>query len=58
MYAVKKAQGEDIWTVGIHHYSGGSTIWYSLRDCSSDEEAFAFINYLNGGKGNPFPGSD
>jgi hypothetical protein len=28
--------------------------WRDLRDCATKEEAFAFINYLNGGDGKAF----
>jgi hypothetical protein len=47
MYAVKKAQGEDIWTVGIVDGS----VWLPLKDFHSEDHAFALINYLNGGNG-------
>jgi len=36
-----------LWTVGAAHDRNN---WVPLRDCSSAEEAMAWLSYLNGGE--------
>jgi len=40
------SRDDKIYTVGAEHHDGS---WCPLRDCSSQEEAMAWISYLNGG---------
>jgi len=60
MYVVKFSPTDRLHTVGYnepHVERGSNATFYkfvAMRDCSSESEAFAFINYLYGGEGNLF----
>ncbi len=46
-----------LWTVGYWKPPEDNTVgprFTAIRDCGSIEEAAAFINYLNGGRGEKF----
>ena len=56
MYTIRKARGENLWTVGYleprtYDVGGTSYEWFGLEDFNNRYSAFAFINYLNGGSG-------
>jgi hypothetical protein len=45
----------DVWSVGYFDIElDGERVFRELRKCDSGDEAAAFINYLNGGSGQPF----
>jgi hypothetical protein len=55
MHVYIKAKEERVWTVGFYgppeshtqpHYR-----WHPLRNFDSEDSAAAYVNYLNGGKG-------
>jgi hypothetical protein len=50
-YVHKYVPGDRLWCVG---WVGADGEWHVLRDCGSGDEAAAFLNYLNGGTGEPF----
>jgi len=41
-----KKTDKELWTVGVLDRGG----WEPLRDCSSKDEAMAWLSYLNGGE--------
>lgn len=49
-YAVRKTEGG--YTVGSWCDYNGK--WEPMRDFPSDEDCYAFMNYLNGGQGRVF----
>jgi hypothetical protein len=51
MYVHRYSRTERLWEVG---YIGSDGEFHVIRDCGTNDEAAAFINYLNGGNGNPF----
>jgi len=55
--ATNDGNGGVLYTVGTWHPPHGGlpeAQWLALRDCKTEIEAFAFINYLNGGDGKAF----
>ena len=61
MYIYRYNKEAVAWIVGSfefdHTYESiPQPKWLALHDFDTEEEAMAFINYLNGGKGHPFPG--
>lgn len=50
-YILRYSKEDRIYTVGATDHAGA---WLPFRDCGSEEEAFCFINYLNGGSGEVF----
>jgi hypothetical protein len=61
MYVYRYNKEARAWIVGVfaldHTYESiPQPKWLPLRDFETEEECAAFINYLNGGKGLPFPG--
>lgn len=54
-YVTQYSKQEKLWTVGTWTPSAhGDPTWNPEMDFDSREKAHEFINYLNGGKGNPF----
>ena len=41
-----------IWTVGFYLPQGD---WTAVKDHTTEEEAMRWVNYLNGGTGEPLP---
>jgi hypothetical protein len=57
MYFVRYSSKDNLWTVGFLISSNSETLadeWQAVRDFASEKQAFAFINYLNGGSGDFF----
>jgi hypothetical protein len=51
MHTFRYVSEDRLWVVG--HYQpnqmDGGAFWISMRDCSSKDEAAAWVSYLNGG---------
>lgn len=50
-FVTSYSREDRLWTVG---YFDPDNHWHAMRDCGSEEEAYSFINFLNGGSGKPF----
>lgn len=56
MHTYLKSKDGPTWTVGHYmmdsdeHY-GSWHVWVPMRDFAKEEDAAAYVNYLNGGKG-------
>ena len=55
IYTVRHRTGDDVWVVGYMSLSlETEDIFVAMREFASEKQAYAFINYLNGGEGELF----
>lgn len=51
MHTYIKCRGEELWTVGYYVLDEGTSVWQAAKDFSTERDAAAYVNYLNGGEG-------
>ena len=50
MFVPRKERGDRLWTVGWFVYDHErQPVWHAMRDFPTEQEAWRFIHYLNGG---------
>jgi len=59
MSYIHLATARGSWLIGYFTINpDGDRVFHELRECETDVEAAAFINYLNGGAGKAFEWDD
>jgi hypothetical protein len=55
IYVVRHRAGDDVYVVGYMSLSMDTEdVFVAMREFASEKQAYAFINYLNGGEGDFF----
>jgi hypothetical protein len=56
MHTYRKSKDEQLWTVGHYKMIGDEHFsseheWEAMKDFAKEDDAAAYVNYLNGGTG-------